>query len=178
MPPRPVASRSPPIRIRRAAAADLAALIDLENRVFTSDRLSARQMRHHLGNPRAAVLVATRSGALAGVAVVFFHASHRIARLYSIAVAADARGLGIGEVLLAAAERLARARGASAMRLEVRTDNAAAHRLYERRGYRHFDMRRGYYEDGRDALRYEKVFAPIRTRSPQRGRRGVSPSRP
>ena len=86
---------------------------------------------------------------------MFFHAAHRIARLYSIAVAPEARGTGIGEALLAAAERHARTRGAIAMRLEVRADNAAAQRLYERRGYRRFGIRRRYYEDGarRAALR-------------------------
>lgn len=179
MPPRPVASESQ-VRIRPARDADLAALIALENRVFTSDRLSARQMRHHLANPRAGMLVATLRGDIVGVAVVFFHASHRIARLYSIAVAPEARGTGIGEAMLAAAERHARTRGASAMRLEVRTDNAAAQALYERRGYRRFGVRPGYYEDGRDALRYEKAFAPARasSRRARRDTRRVSPSRP
>ena len=181
MPPRPVASESPQVRIRRAGIADLPALVALENRTFATDRMSARQFRHHLSNPGAGVLVATRGGAVIGAAVVFFRASHRIARLYSIAVAAEARGGGIGESLLAACERMARARGASAMRLEVRTDNAAAQILYERRGYRHFGVRRGYYEDGRDASRYEKALAPTRAASSRRGgrrSRGVSLSRP
>ena len=179
MPPRPVASESQ-VRIRPARDADLDALIALENRVFTSDRLSARQMRHHLANPRAGVLVATRGGDIVGVAVVFFHASHRIARLYSIAVAPEVRGTGIGEAMLAAAERHARTRGASAMRLEVRTDNGAAQALYERRGYWRFGIRLGYYEDGRDALRYEKAFAPARasSRRARRDTRRVSPSHP
>ena len=37
----------------------------------------------------------------------------------------------------------------------VRTMRSAI-RLYERRGYRRFAARRGYYEDGGDAWRYEK----------------------
>jgi ribosomal-protein-alanine acetyltransferase len=143
----------------------LPALIALENRVFTADRLSARQWRHHLRNASSGVLVAERDGAIAGAAVVFFHALHRIARLYSIAVTPEARGIGLGEMLLAAVEKLARQRGSAAMRLEVRTDNAAAQRLYERRGYRRFGVRCGYYEDGADALRYEKAFAPARLRA-------------
>jgi ribosomal-protein-alanine acetyltransferase len=155
----------------------LPALIALENRVFTADRLSARQWRHHLRNASSGVLVAERDGAIAGAAVVFFHALHRIARLYSIAVTPEARGIGLGEMLLAAVEKLARQRGSAAMRLEVRTDNAAAQRLYERRGYRRFGVRRGYYEDGADALRYEKAFAPARVRA-SRAVRTVSPSRP
>ena len=156
MPKRPPARVS--VRIRRARAVDLPRLVAIENEVFATDRMSARQWRHHLANRAADVLVAERDGAIVGAAVVFFHASHRIARLYSIAVAPEARGAGIGEELLAAAEREARRRGRTRFRLEVRTDNAAARRLYERRGYRAFGTKAGYYEDGRDAVRYEKAL--------------------
>jgi len=115
-----------------------------------------------VSNPAADVLVAVRGDAIVGAAVVFFHAGHRIPRLYSIAVAPEARGTGIGEALLAAAERAAKARGRRAFRLEVRTDNAAARRLYERRGYRVFGAKPRYYEDGCDAVRYEKALSPSR----------------
>ena len=37
-------------------------------------------------------------------------------------------------------------------------DNPAAQRLYERKGYRRFGLKSGYYEDGADALRYEKAL--------------------
>ena len=136
--------------------------------------MSRRQYRHHLASRAARVLAAVRGDALVGAAVVFFHGSHRIARLYSIAVAPEVRGAGIGEQLLAAAERDARARGSTSLRLEVRTDNPAAQGLYERRGYRRFGRKEGYYEDGAAALRYEKALAPRRA---ARGR-SVSPSRP
>jgi ribosomal-protein-alanine acetyltransferase len=168
--PRPAASSETP-RIRRASEADFAALVALENRVFSADRLSAGQWRRHLRNGSADVLAAERDGSIVGAAVVFFRVSHRIARLYSIAIAPEARGAGLGEALLAAAEGSARKRGSRAMRLEVRADNRIAQRLYERRGYHRFGVRRGYYEDGADALRYEKALAPARDRSPSRTRR-------
>ena len=44
------------------------------------------------------------------------------------------------------------------MRLEVRTDNAAAIALYEGRGYRRLAGIASYYEDGGDAWRYEKAL--------------------
>lgn len=178
--PRRAAAFRKPSRIRPARRADFAALVDLENRVFSADRLSARQWRHHLSSDAASVLVADRDGAAVGAAVVFFHAAHRIARLYSIAVAPEARGSGLGDALLESAERIARRRGSASMRLEVRADNAVAQRLYERRGYRRFGVRRGYYEDGADAMRYEKTLARVPARSPDRAARvrSVSPSRP
>jgi ribosomal protein S18 acetylase RimI-like enzyme len=55
-------------------------------------------------------------------------------------------------------EKAAADRGCRRLRLEVRQDNAAAIRLYERRGYRRFAARGTYYEDGADAWRYEKCL--------------------
>ncbi len=142
--------------VRRAVPADLPALLALERRAFTTDHLSPRQYRQHLGSPTALVLAAVDRGRLLGKAVVFFRSNSNVARLYSIAVAEEARGRGIGKALLACAERAARQRGVMRMRLEVRQDNASAMRLYERRGYLRFAARPGYYEDGADAWRYEK----------------------
>jgi len=143
-------------RIRRAAPADLDALLALERRAFTTDHLSRRQYRHHIGSESARVLAAVDASGLLGKAVVFFRSNSDIARLYSIAVADAARGRGIGEALIGAVERTARARGSRRLRLEVRQDNAAAVRLYERLGYRRFGAYAGFYEDGADAWRYEK----------------------
>ena len=135
--------------------------------------MSARQFRRHLGNPGASIVVAVRDEALVGAAVVFFHGAHRVARLYSIAVSPEARGAGVGEALLSAAERGARLRGSTSLRLEVRADNTAAQNLYDGRGYRRFGRKDGYYEDGAAALRYEKALVPQR-----RAVADVSPFRP
>ena len=169
MPKRPAAIDPTHVRIRRARRNDLAALVELEQGVFSSDRMSARQLRHHLANPLADILVAAHDGAVLGAAVVFFRRQHRIARLYSVAIAARARGMGLGAALLAAAERAAKARRSTALRLEVRKDNAAAQSLYERRGYQRFGAKAAYYEDGHDALCYEKSLVPS-ARGAARGR--------
>ena len=153
-------SSSAGYRIRRATLADLDALVALERRAFTTDHLSPRQYRHHLTNDSACVLAAVDASGLLGKAVVFFRKNSAIARLYSIAVADAARGRGIGEALMRAAERAGRARGCSRLRLEVRQDNAGAVRLYERLGYRRFGAYVGFYEDGADAWRYEKELGP------------------
>lgn len=47
-----------------------------------------------------------------------------------------ARGLGVGRAILSRIEAEARAEGARAMRLETGVHHHAAHRLYERAGYR------------------------------------------
>ena len=83
-----------------------------------------------------------------------------MARLYSIAVAPEAAGAGLGTQLLAAAERAARKRHASAMRLEVQATNRKAIRRHREAGYRVIGERPQYYEDGGDALRFEKLLYP------------------
>ena len=67
-----------------------------------------------------------------------------------------ASGLGLGSLVLDAAEADARAHGCTRLRLEVRADNGAGIRLYERRGYLRFAVIPDYYEDGMEAWRYEK----------------------
>ena len=97
----------PMYSIQTATPADLDALVALERHAFTTDHLSRRQYRRHLGSPTAIVLVATDAGEFVGNAVVFLRARSNLARLYSIAVSHHARGRGLGEVLLAAAENAA-----------------------------------------------------------------------
>lgn len=162
VPASPESTVSTSLRVRRAVAGDLRALIALENRSFDSDRLSERQWRRHLANSGADVLVADVDGRVGGAAVVFFRRDTRAARLYSIAVDRSLQGRGVGGRLLGAAERAARRRGCDRLRLEVRVDNAAARRLYEKLGYRRTGVRHAYYEDGADAIRFERMLAPAR----------------
>ncbi|WP_049621324.1 GNAT family N-acetyltransferase [Frateuria defendens] len=148
-----------PVRVRRAERSDLDDLVALEEASFDSDRLSRTQYRRHLDSDSARVLVASANHRrFLGTAVVFFRQGSAVARLYSIATRPDARGMGVGSALLAAAEDAARQRGCRRLRLEVRVDNETATRLYERLGYRRFARVAGYYEDGADGWRYEKAL--------------------
>ena len=147
------------VRIRSAELSDLDDLVALEEHSFTSDRLSRAQFRRHLDSDSAKVLVAsTGPHRFLGTAVVFFRKRSGVARLYSIATHHAARGQGVGSALLDAVEQLARRRRCRALRLEVRADNPGAARLYERLGYRRLAAMSGYYEDGGDGWRYEKLL--------------------
>jgi ribosomal protein S18 acetylase RimI-like enzyme len=169
------------VRVRRARPGDLDALAALEHASFALDRLAVRQWRRHLASDSAAIWVVEHGGAILGSALVFYRRGSRVARLYSLAVDRSARGCGIGALLVDRAERDARRRRARSMVLEVRLDNAAAQALYRRAGYHCFARRHGYYEDGRDALRYRKDLgaAPLTTRpaaaSPRSRRRPAAP---
>ena len=147
----------PPPAVRSARADDLAALLALEA-LFPGDRLSPRQFRHHLASPTAQLRVAHDATGVAGYALLLLRRGSTVARLYSIVVDPRWRGRGIGALLLADAEQIAREAGATRLRLEVRADNATAIALYRQRGYGVIGQRAGYYEDGADALRFERVL--------------------
>ncbi len=138
---------------------DVDALVAIEQAVFTSDILSRRSFRRFLAAKTAAVIVAEAAGKLAGYVLVLYPPRSTLARLYSIAVAPHIGRRGVGPLLLAAGERVARRRGRRAMRLEVHEHNGRAIARYEKAGYRLFGRHRRYYDDRGDALRFEKPLA-------------------
>lgn len=141
---------------RPARGEDLDALVALEQRCFDSDRLSRRSFRHWIHADHGHLQLVETPDGLAGYVLVIHHRGTRLARLYSLAVAPEARGTGLGRRLVEEAERLAREAGRLYLRLEVRRDNAAAIALYQSLGYRQFGERRDYYEDHESALLFEK----------------------
>jgi len=166
------------IRIRDAVGADVSGLARLETQAFASDRVSPRSFRRLIASPTASLRVAGRDGAVEGYSLLFFRRGTTVARLYSLAVDATARGSGLADALMADAERFAARRGCRALRLEVRPDNRPAVHLYRRRGYRPIGIYRDYYADGSDALRFERplgVTAGARRRS---SRAATATSRP
>ena len=131
-----MAGRMHPPHIRQGTRGDLDAVEALENAVFAMDRLSRRSLAYFLATPTAALLLAHSGQNLDAYSLTAFRKNSRIARIYSIAVAAHAAGRGLGRVLLEACELEARERGARLMRLEVRPDNHGAIRLYQQMGFR------------------------------------------
>jgi [ribosomal protein S18]-alanine N-acetyltransferase len=148
------------VRVRRAETSDLDDLVTLEDRTFDSDRMSREQYRRHLDSDSALVLVASANHRnFLGTAVLFFRRGSGVARLYSLATQPEARGKGVGTALVEATEAAARLRRCRALRLEVRTDNHSAIKLYERLGYRRIRALADYYQNGADGWRYEKLLA-------------------
>jgi len=74
------------------------------------------------------------------------------AEILTLAVAPDARGKGLGTVLLSTAVEHAHHAGARAMFLEVGASNVAARALYKRFGFGEVGMRKAYYGGNEDAL--------------------------
>nr|WP_073525109.1 N-acetyltransferase [Pseudomonas fluorescens] len=146
---------------RVATVDDMSDLVALEQQCFSSDRLSPRSVRWMIRRANGQLWVAQQHGQLLGYALVLFRRGTRFARLYSLAIAEHARGIGLGNQLLGHIETCALEQGCAYLRLEVRTDNPGALALYDRNGYRRFAVVEDYYQDHTAALRLEKTLPPV-----------------
>ncbi len=155
--------------IGNAALFDIENLLRLEDASFRTDRISRQSFRRLIRSPSAICRVARARDEIAGYAVVLTRTGSTVARLYSIAVDTAWRGVGLAAALIADAEQTAQSGGMKRLRLEVREDNPAAIRLYERLGFRQSGTRANYYSDKATAIRYEKRL--IHSRPAARARR-------
>ncbi len=125
--------------------------------MFPGDRLSLRSIRRFLGQPeRSPFWVAELDGRVVGNLLLLTRNTGKIGRIYSLAVAPQARRRGFGERMIAAAEAWAKEAGFVKISLEVRHENAAARQLYETLGFVERRALPGYYEDGAHGVRLEK----------------------
>ncbi|MGR9044397.1 MAG: ribosomal protein S18-alanine N-acetyltransferase [Gammaproteobacteria bacterium] len=145
-----------PIEFRSAVKQDVKQLLQIENRCFTLDRLSARNFYWMLEKGHADIILAERGDTIVGYALLLYRRGTSLARLYSFAVLPEYRGSGIGAALLKQAEQRVKDYDCVYLRLEVRPDNLGAIALYNRLGYRQFDIKEDYYEDHSEALCFEK----------------------
>ncbi len=143
--------------IRRGLTTDTQALWTIEQQCFSDGdcRLSRRQLRYHLGhNP---LCLADCDQAFLGY-ILLLNYPKRL-RIYSIAVLAEFRGLGIARQLLQAGEKQARDQNKQLISLEVRSTNEPALQLYHRTGFLFKQRLPSYYPDGGTAIRMEKTLS-------------------
>jgi ribosomal protein S18 acetylase RimI-like enzyme len=108
---------------------------------------------------RHVTLVAVRSAAPIGFAVMEPGDAVRSAELVAIAVLRTQRGRGLGWQLLRAVERAAAARGAPELRARTADFNLAALDLFLRSGYRIVARHPRYYRDRFDACELARDLA-------------------
>jgi ribosomal-protein-alanine N-acetyltransferase len=144
--------------VRRAALPDLPALLQLEA-LFLSDQMSVRSLRRFISAPNAVFLVAESAGQVLGDLLLLTRSTSKRARIYSVVVAPQARGLGLAQKLVEASHAAASKLGCDAVSLEVRSDNAAARGLYAKLGYQTLSELPEYYDDGADGVRLIKTLS-------------------
>ena len=154
----PTTSPSPdPPTIRRATSQDIAAIGEIERLSFVhaGERFSERKVRHLIHNRRSVAAVAESGGHVLGWSVGFSWTRGPVpwGRVYALAVHPGSRGLRLGPRLLDYLIGKLRGRGAGPIFLEVRTDNHAAIRLYEKSGFGPCATLDHFYGPGIPAIR-------------------------
>lgn len=144
--------------VRLANADDIDALVALEHACFSGDKLSRRSFKRFCRQEHGALWVQYEGANLLAYLLVLFHQGTSMARVYSLAVHPQCRGLGIARQLMVFAEAATLEAGFPFIRLEVRADNKAAQALYQQLNYHIIQKVRAYYEDGADGLRMEKAL--------------------
>jgi len=145
--------KSPAIICRAARMADLDALVALEENAFSGNRISRRQMKFHITNPKTRLWVCLDNARRPAAYLMGFFHQGRAPRLYSLATRADMRGRGLGSRLIKRFIREARSCGVSSILLEVRADAPATITLYQRLGFNVVRRLPGYYIDGGDGYK-------------------------
>lgn len=80
--------------------------------------------------------------------------------ILDLAVDPRFRGRGYGRLLVEHAIRVCVQKGVTALHLEVRANAVAALSLYRSLGFRESGLRKGYYEEGIDAILMTRHFEP------------------
>jgi len=147
------------VQYRLYTAADFPALYVVEELCFEPPfRFSRPYMRQLIESPDSATWIAEEDAALIGFSIVECRAGQGDSAAYiqTLEVRPGFRGRGIGAELLIRAENSARSAGAHIIILHVETENAAAIRLYESRGYARQGREEHYYARHRAAFIYAK----------------------
>jgi ribosomal-protein-alanine N-acetyltransferase len=140
---------------------DLPAVMVIEKELFGDEAWSEGMFWSELAerDTRRYLVEDDDAGALCAYAGLCAYAPHE-AYIQTIAVAPTAQRRGIGEALLTELLDEAARRDCPHVDLEVRADNDAAIRLYERHGFTRIGVRRGYYQpSGTDAVVMRRAAA-------------------
>jgi [ribosomal protein S18]-alanine N-acetyltransferase len=135
--------------IRPMTWRDLPSVIALEGQLFPVDAWTPEQFWSELAQETRTYLVLDDDDQVQGYGGVMTVGA--TADLQTIAIAPAMQGRGAGRELLEALIDVAVQRECTEMLLEVRSDNAAAITMYERRGFEAIARRTDYYGAGIDA---------------------------
>jgi ribosomal-protein-alanine N-acetyltransferase len=132
---------------------DIEAVMVIERALFGDEAWSDTMFWSELAERTSRMyLVEETDGQVCAYAGLCAYAPHE-AYIQTIAVAPHVQRRGIGEQLLVTMLDEADRRSCAHVDLEVRADNDAAMRLYERHGFTKVAVRRGYYQpSGTDAV--------------------------
>lgn len=155
---KPTWANPPAPAIRKAAAADLPAVMGIEREQF-SNPWPAEHFRAELANSFSHFYVLEGGTPPSPAGFLIFWRLDDELELHKIAVAKTCLRLGYGSCLMDFFIRCARSWHCRQAVLEVRAGNAAAIRLYEKYAFQPVGRRRDYYSSpSEDALVFRLLF--------------------
>ena len=139
------------LEIRPMTHSDLARVLEIEVDLFPVDAWSEDLFLGELAEVSISrdVSVAILDSEIVGYAS--FRYVGKQGDVNTVAVASGQQGKGIGTALMDWLESQAALRNVREIFLEVRSDNEAAIKMYDARGYERIDIRRNYYGNTIDA---------------------------
>ena len=143
------------MEIQTATIRDLGSVRRLENACFDKDAWPLLDLIAVLTWPDVIRLKAVEDGMMVGFVAGDPRPSQALAWIATIGVDPRYQRRGIGRALLRACEEQIEL---PRVRLTVRVSNTGAISLYEREGYRTFELWKNYYNDGEDGLVMDKIL--------------------
>ncbi|MEM3577379.1 MAG: ribosomal protein S18-alanine N-acetyltransferase [Candidatus Bathyarchaeia archaeon] len=137
------------ITVEDASLRHLDRLYEIEIKCFEKEAFTKQQIASLLANYNAVGLIAKLNGEIVGFVIGMLYADDGriVGHILTVDVLPEHRRRGIGLRLLEEIEKIFRGKGANVSVLEVREDNIAALRLYQKLGYKRVAKLKYYYGD-------------------------------
>jgi ribosomal-protein-alanine acetyltransferase len=135
------------VKIEDASLKYLDVLFEIEKQCFTEEAFTKQQISYLLTDYNTISLVAKFGSEVVGFIILQLESEDDVAfgHIITLNVATKYRRKGIAQKLLHETESILRTRGITESRLEVKQENSAAIKLYQRLGYREIGKLDHYY---------------------------------
>jgi ribosomal-protein-alanine N-acetyltransferase len=135
------------ITIEDASIRHLDRLYEIEMECFEREAFTKQQIAHLLTDYNSVSLVAKINGEIIGfiIGTIYLERNSPTGHILTIDTSPIHRRRGIAQKLLQEIEKIFKGKGVKACRLEVREDNIAALRLYQKFGYKKIAKLENYY---------------------------------
>jgi ribosomal-protein-alanine N-acetyltransferase len=136
-----------PITIEDASIRHLDKLYEIEMECFEREAFTKQQIAHLLTDYDSVSLVAKVNGEIVGfiIGMIYLERNSLTGHIFTIDISPIHRRKGTAQKLLQEIEKIFKEKGVKTCRLEVREDNIAALRLYQKFGYKKVAKLKNYY---------------------------------
>ncbi|NWF87798.1 ribosomal protein S18-alanine N-acetyltransferase [Candidatus Bathyarchaeota archaeon] len=135
------------LTIEDASIRQLDRLYEIETECFKKETFTKHQIAHLLTDYNSVSLIAKLNSEIIGfiIGMIYPEKNALAGHILTVDVLPAHRRKGIAKELLIEIERIFKEKGVKSSHLEVREDNVAAIRLYQKLGYQKVAKLKGYY---------------------------------